>query len=138
LLVKYLSDERAGEHITYTNENMCFHDADADDPDWMIHQCYILLITGASEMENGVDNLWKKGDTSGHRNHPDFGQYIGNNVFKAFKSAAHFCWANEEHWSTDHRDLTLDVFLPCLNKLNERRKNLLRSLLIILHESMSV
>jgi hypothetical protein len=69
---------------------MQFHDSEAEDPDWMVKQCYTLIIAGASEMENGVENLWKKGATSGRRNHPDFGQYIGKNVIKAFKSAALF------------------------------------------------
>jgi hypothetical protein len=61
----------------------------------MVRQCYTLIIAGASEMENGVENLWKKGVAYGRQNHPDFGQYIGKNVFKAFKSAARFCFAEE-------------------------------------------
>jgi hypothetical protein len=68
---KYLNDPRAAEHVTYINEKMQFHDSEAEDPDWMVRQCYTLIIAGASEMENGVDNLWKKGDASGRRNHPD-------------------------------------------------------------------
>jgi hypothetical protein len=76
-------------------------------------------------MENGVENLWKKGAVSRCLNHPNFSQYIGKNVFKAFKYAAHFCFAEEEHWYKEPRDLTWGVFLPCMNKFNERRKNLL-------------
>jgi hypothetical protein len=92
---KYLNDPRAKEHVTCINEKMQFHDSEAEDPDWMVRNCYTLIIAGASEMENGVENLWKKGAASGRQNHPDFGQYIGKNVFKAFTSAAHFCFAEE-------------------------------------------
>jgi hypothetical protein len=48
------------------------------------------LIAGATEMENGVDNLWKKDASMGSRNHPDFGKYMAKNMLKAFKSAAIF------------------------------------------------
>jgi hypothetical protein len=34
-------------------EKIKFHDADADDPDWKVTKCYLLLITAASEVENG-------------------------------------------------------------------------------------
>jgi hypothetical protein len=94
------------------------------------------LISGATEIENGVDNLWKKGATTGRRNYPDFGQYMAKNMFKAFKSAAHFFWASKEYWFTDPHDLTWDVFLPCLSKFNERRNNLVQTLMRILDEGM--
>jgi hypothetical protein len=105
-----------------------FYDANAEDPNWKIRQCYTLLIAGASEMENGVDNLWKKGAASGRRNHPYFGQYLGKNIFKCFKLVARFFWADEEHWFTDH---------CCLDKFNQQRKNLVRTLILVLDESMS-
>jgi hypothetical protein len=58
-------------------------------------------------------------------------------VFKVFKSYVHLCFADEDHWYTETQDLTWDVCLPCLNKFNERNKNLLRTLLLILDDSMS-
>jgi hypothetical protein len=30
---------------------MQFHDSEAEDPDWMVRQCYTLSIAGASEIE---------------------------------------------------------------------------------------
>jgi hypothetical protein len=93
---KYLDNPCAAEHVTYINEKIQFHDSEAEYRGSMVRQCYTLLIAGASKMENEVENLWKKGAVSGRRNHPEFGQYIGKNVFKAFKSAAHFCFAEEE------------------------------------------
>jgi hypothetical protein len=137
LLDKYLSDERADFHQTYINEKMKFYDPQAEDRDWQVRECYTLLISGATEMENDVYNLWKKGDATGRRNHPDFGQYMAKNMFKTFKSAVHFCWASKEYWFTEPCDLTWDVLLPCLNKLNERCKNLVRTLMLILDDSMS-
>jgi hypothetical protein len=73
LLDKYLSDERADFHQTYINEKMKCDDTQAEDRDWQFRQCYTLLIAGAMETENGVDNLWKKGAATGRQNHPDCG-----------------------------------------------------------------
>jgi hypothetical protein len=38
-LDKYLCDKRALEHVTYTNDNMCFHDPRVNDPYWEVRQC---------------------------------------------------------------------------------------------------
>jgi hypothetical protein len=40
------------------------------------------------------------------------------NQFKAFKASSHFLWCSKEHWYKDKRDLTCDIFLPMLTKLN--------------------
>jgi hypothetical protein len=95
----------------------------------MVRKCYTLIIVGASEMENGAENRWKKGAASGRRNHPDFGQYIGKNFSRHSNLQL-------KHWYNEPRDLTWYIFLPCMNKFNERRKNLLRTILLILNESM--
>jgi len=50
----------------------------------MVRQCYLLMIASATEVVNGVENLWKSGPSIGHQEYPDYGQYIPVNYFKAF------------------------------------------------------
>jgi hypothetical protein len=135
--VNYLSDERAGQHRTFKNEKMQFDDPQAEYRDWKVRQCYTLLIASTSEIENGVNNLWKKGAITGHRNHPNFSQYMVKHMLKDFKSCAYFCLVEEEHWLKDPHNLMWDVYLPCLNEFNEKGNNLLRTILLIIDESTS-
>jgi hypothetical protein len=47
------------------HDRIVFHDPDDHNPDWQVRQCYTLLIAAASEIENGVENLWKRGPADG-------------------------------------------------------------------------
>jgi len=40
-------------------EKIKFHNNNASDPDFIIQQCYLLIIAGASEIGSGIENLWK-------------------------------------------------------------------------------
>jgi hypothetical protein len=73
----------------------------------------------------------------GWRDYPDFGRFVPKNAFKTFKSGAHLCWNEEEHWFKYKRELTWDVFLPTLKLFHGRRRELLKCVLLILDESMS-
>lgn len=142
LMDEYLGDRRSCFHETYIHDNIKFHDSSpADneglDEDWKVKQGYMLIIAAACEIENGVDNLWKSGPSGGRHDFPDFGRYMSKNEFKCFASTAAFCWADKKHWFTDKRDMPWDVFLPCLSSFNERRKKLLKTVLLLLDESMS-
>jgi hypothetical protein len=112
IIDKYFQDPRADMHLTVKNDGIKFHDTEAEDPDWQVKHCYILLIASASKMENGSDNLWKSGKASGRRCYADFGQYCIITMFKAFRAAAPFCWSDEEHWYTDKRDILWEMFVP--------------------------
>ena len=37
-------------------------------------QCYLLIIASATEIVNGIENLWKAGPSVGRHNYPDFGK----------------------------------------------------------------
>jgi hypothetical protein len=78
-----------------------------------------------------VDNLWNSGPSGGRRDYPDFGQDMSKHEFKCFQSAAAF------YWYLDRRDKPWEVFLPCLVGFNERRRNLLKTVLLMLDKSMS-
>jgi hypothetical protein len=94
---KYFQDPRADMHLPVKNDGIKFHDPEAEDPDWQVKHCFILLIASASEMENGAENLWKSCKASGWRCYADFGQYCMINMFNAFRAVAPFCWSDEEH-----------------------------------------
>jgi hypothetical protein len=64
----------------------------------MVSQCYLLMIASATEVVNGVNNLWKSGLSVGSHVYPDFGQYVPIHYFKAFASAAQYCWSPEKYW----------------------------------------
>jgi hypothetical protein len=51
-----------------------FHDAVDIIPDWKVHNCYLLLIAATTEVENGIENLWKRGRVGNRRFYPDFGR----------------------------------------------------------------
>jgi hypothetical protein len=88
-------------------------------------------------MESGADNLWKSGKASGRRCYADFGHYCLINMFKAFRAAAPFCWSDEEHWYTDKRDISWEMFVPCIKAFKKRRNELLTTNLLVLDESIS-
>jgi hypothetical protein len=73
IIDEYLSDPHAKWHNTTHDCWIKFHDLDDDDPDWKVHICYTLIIAAASEVANGVENLWKKGQSGDQHNYPDFG-----------------------------------------------------------------
>jgi len=117
--------------------NIKFHDPDDDDPDWKVKQCYLLILAAATEREHGVENLWKQGWKKMHCPYPDFGRFMGINEFKAFCLAAPYCWCNESEWFAPQWDMTWEVFLPCLLKLNGQCQSLIKTMLLMLDESMS-
>jgi hypothetical protein len=137
LMDEYLADVRASYHTSVTNDNIKFHDAEDDDPDWIIKQCYLILHASVWEGDRGLENLWRKGKSSGRHNFPDFGQYIPLAYFRAWQSAAPYMFCDRQYWYEERRNLNWNVFLPCLDKFNERRKNLLQCWLLMIDESMS-
>jgi hypothetical protein len=77
------------------------------------------MIAAASEIENGVENLWKHGPSGGRHDYPDFGKYIMPiNHFKVFQAAAPYCWCEKKHWYVEKRDRSWDIFGPCLQQMN--------------------
>jgi hypothetical protein len=134
---KFHASKNSPMNKTVTDDKIIFHDEDADDPDWMVKQGYTLMIAAVTEVQNGTENLWKRGRSGGRHHYPNFGQYMPLNWFKAFVSAAPYCWCDEKHWYVDRRDRLWDIFLPCLDRFNERRRSLIKTVLLLLDESMS-
>jgi hypothetical protein len=118
------------------HDRIVFHDPNDDDPDWQVRQCYTLFIAAASQIENGVENLWMRGPANGWCDYPDL-RCVSENMLKAFKAAAHFCWCDSDYWYKDKMDLAWDIFLPMLSQFSDRRKSLVSVILLMLDESMS-
>ena len=138
MIDEYLSDPRAEYYQTVRASKIKFHDPNVDDdPDWKVKRCYTLLIAASSEVECGIENLWKCGTGNGRRDYPDFGRYVPRDAFKAFCSAAPYAYCHRRFWYVDKRDRPWDIFLPCLSSYNQKRRNLFKAILLLLDESMS-
>ena len=96
-----------------------------------------MLIAGALEVDNGIDNLWKRGDSKGWKTHANFGQFIPKGYFKAFMTAFPYLWADKKYWYRPLKDMPWDLILPFLKEYNNKRNHLLWVLFLILDESMS-
>ena len=137
IIDKYLADPRATYYETVKNHKITFLDDSEPDPDWKIKQCYLLIIAAAAELENGVENLWKSGMKRMRRSYPDFGRFMGINEMQAFCSAAPYAWADPQYWYLPERDTPWEMFLPCIYGFNDRRQRLIKTMMIMLDESMS-
>jgi hypothetical protein len=72
---EFHDDPRSLYFSTMKNGNIIFHEEHAQDPDWKVKQAYLLVIAAASEVENGIDGLWKRRKSTGRHGYPNFGQY---------------------------------------------------------------
>jgi len=133
---KFYNNVEASFYATYRNDKIKFHNPEADDPDWIVKQCYMLMIAAITEADCGIDNLWRQGQSYGRHSYANFGQYIPKNWFLCFIAAAPYMWCDEKWWHTDLRDLDWDVFKPCLQSFNNKRKALFVATVILLDESM--
>jgi hypothetical protein len=67
IIDEYLSDSRASFHGSVVQDKIRFHDNNDPDPDWMVKQCYLLIIARATEIFSGVSNFWKSGPSKGRQ-----------------------------------------------------------------------
>jgi hypothetical protein len=65
IIDKFLSDTGAMHHDTVAKDKITMQD-----PDWLVKQCYLLIIASAIEIVNGMENLWKSEPFVGHHNYP--------------------------------------------------------------------
>lgn len=61
LMHDYHSDKRSSNYDTYKDCGFTMMDLTSDDEDSQIKICYLLMAAAATEVERGVDNLFKKG-----------------------------------------------------------------------------
>jgi hypothetical protein len=133
-LDQYYISIDAPYHHTVVKEGIKFHRPDDPDPDWIVKNCYLLLLAAVGEVKLGV---WKKGPTGGRKEYPDFGRYVPCHYFKAWQAAAPLMWCDPKYWYDERRNMDWGVFTPLLQAFNNKRKELLRTCLLMLDESMS-
>lgn len=94
------------------------------------------MIAAVSEIETGVENLWKR-ESSSRKELPNFGRYISKNYFSSFQSAAAYYFIDKNYWYIDKRDILSGIILPYLRNCNKRKQQLIKTVLLMLNESMS-
>jgi hypothetical protein len=121
-----LNDSRATYNSTVLQDKIKIHDDNGPDPDWIVKPCYLLIIARATEVFTGVSNFWKSGPSRGRQTYPDFSQYLSENQFMAFCSAALFCWSDKKPWYEDTKDIPWDVFYHALQNSIAKGSSCLR------------
>ena len=137
LMDEYLGDRRCSMYTSVLNDKIRFYDPDREDPDALVRLCVTIIIIGALEVHNGIENLWKSGEAYGLKKYPNFGQYIPVNYFHAFVCAFPFVWGDKVYWFKPKNDLPWTMFLPFLQLYNEMRTKMTDVRYAILDESMS-
>ncbi|MGL5936847.1 MAG: hypothetical protein ACRCZI_14630, partial [Cetobacterium sp.] len=138
LLDEFFSSTKAPYHKTVKDEAFTFHRPDDEDPDWIVKNCYLLLLAAVGEVKLGIDNLWSKGPCAGGlRDFANYGRFIPKNMFKAWQVAAPLMWSDKKFWYEESRNKTWDLFLPVIKAYNDKRRSLMRTNLLMIDESMS-
>jgi Transposase IS4 len=138
LLDEFFSNPKAPYYKTVKDENYKFNRVEDDDPDWLVKNCYLLMLAAVGEVKLGIDNLWSKGPClGGRRDFADFGRYVPKNMFKAWQAAAPLMWSHRKFWYEESRNKTWELFLPVVKAYNEKRTRLIKTKLLMIDESMS-
>ena len=96
--------------------------------------CVTLVITASLEVEHGIINLWTT-VASGFKLPPDYGQFIPQAYFNAFVCGFPHLWSPKHLWFSDH--VPWDCFLPFVEAFNQKRRDLLKTVYLLMDESMS-
>jgi len=104
-LDRFLARTDAEYYNTVRDKKIVFHRPDADDPGDLLTICLTIMVAATLQVERGVENLWRHGESAGMMDYPNFGQFIPRDYFKAFLSAFPYLWAEEKYWDVPDRDL---------------------------------
>lgn len=94
-------------------------------------------MSAVTEVQTGVGNLWKNGESPGMKPYPNYGQYIPIDYFKAFMHGFPYLWADKKYWDVDKKSLPFDFLRPFMDEYNQLRTDILRVFYLVLDESMS-
>ena len=93
------------------------------------------MIAASLEVEKGIENLWKRGQGNGFRPHADFGRFIPQTYFMIFTSVFPHMWSPEHLWYS--ANVPWESFVPFVEAFNAQRQQLLKTVYLLLDESMS-
>jgi hypothetical protein len=114
-----------------------FHRPEAHDPDALVKICMTLMITSVLEVHKGIAGLWQRGNSSGMKDYPNYGQYIPKDYFKAFMYGLPYLWAEKKFWDINPAELPFDFLAPFIKEYNSLRTTSIRVIYLMLDESMS-
>ena len=98
--------------------------------------CITLVIAASLEVEHGISNLWRSGPSyDGFKAHPDYGQYIPEAYFRGFVNGFPHLWSPEDLWYSEY--VPWDAFRPFVMAFNRKRNDLLKTVYLLMDESMS-
>ncbi|KAL7549478.1 hypothetical protein ACHAWF_012745 [Thalassiosira exigua] len=137
VLDEYLADSRCSMRRSVQNDNIKFHRPDRDDPDELLKICVTLMIAACLEVDSGVENLWKRGQSDGYKDYANYGQHIPVNYFRAFICGFPALWADKKYWHLPARDVPWEYISTFVDEYNEKRTTLLRVIYLMLDETMS-
>jgi hypothetical protein len=96
--------------------------------------CVTLVITASLEVEHGIENMWSTSST-GFKSPSNYGAYIPQHYFRAFVCGFPHLWSPEHLWYSEH--VPWDCFLPFVKSFNQKRRELLKTVYLLMDESMS-
>jgi hypothetical protein len=94
-------------------------------------------VTAVTEVQTGVNNLWKTGESPGLKPYPNYAQYIPVDYFKAFMAGFPYLWSDRKYWDTNKKELPFDFIKPFMDEYNEMRVRAFKVFYLVLDESMS-
>ena len=99
--------------------------------------CFTIMKSAVLQVERGVENLWKRGESPGFMPYPNYGQFIPVDYFKMFLHGLPYLWADKKYWDIPPEDLPFDFIQPFVNEYNKNRTDMIHVLYLMLDESMS-
>jgi hypothetical protein len=135
VLDRYLANPNCSGHQAYwVHDKVRFHRPDRSDPDFILKICITLVIAASLEVEHGIVNLWSTTST-GFKHPANYGQYLPQNYFRAFICGFPHLWSPEHLWYSE--SVPWECFKPLLNAFNQRRRDLLHMVYLLMDGSMS-
>ena len=75
------------------------------------------MVTALLEVEKGVEGLWKRGESVGMKEFPNYGQYISQNKFWAFLHGLPYIWTENKYCNVNKGILPFDLIAHFMNEL---------------------
>jgi hypothetical protein len=124
---EFFSNEKNKLHLTYARRGIKFYDAAAEDPDWKLKQCVLIMVAAANEPCRGEENFFKQGHGDeneylhGRIAYPDFGRYVERHEFHLFKYAITRMWAPVSLWYLDWGKEPWSMIQPFIDAWNAKQ-----------------
>ena len=96
--------------------------------------CVTLIITASHEVEHGIENLWNTVG-NGFKSPANYGAFIPQHYFRVFVLGFPHLWSPPHLWYSEN--VPWESFLPFVEAFNQNRRDLLKTVYLLMDESMS-